>query len=222
MSLKSGRQTRWDQAKRTGYTGVFAAAARHFEGNCTKPAGAPEKLCSPSKVMRELPMSDITPVLQLMNSGDERAAERLIAIVYDELRALAAAKLAHERPGHTLQPTALVHEAWLQLGGEAQPEWQNRRHFFGAAAEAMRRVLITNARRRHAARRGAAAPHVALDGAGFEVSAPVPDEDLIRLHEALDGLAAEDPRKAELVKLRYFVGLSISDAADILGIGKRS
>ena len=167
-------------------------------------------------------MNDITPMLHLMNAGDTRAAERLIEIVYDELRVLAAAKLAHERAGHTLQPTALVHEAWLRLGGEAQPEWQNRRHFFAAAAEAMRRVLITNARRRHAARRGAAAPHVPLDGTGFEISAPVPDDDLIRLHEALDRLAAEDSRKAELVKLRYFVGLSIKDAAEILGISKRS
>lgn len=167
-------------------------------------------------------MSDITSMLELMNSGDQRAAERLVAIVYDELRTLAAAKLAHERQGHTLQPTALVHEAWLRLGGEDQPAWQNRRHFFAAAAEAMRRVLITNARRRHAARRGAAAPHVALDGTGMEIAAPVPDEDLIRLHEALDRLAIEDPRKAELVKLRYFVGLSITDAAEVLGIGKRS
>jgi len=121
-----------------------------------------------------------------------------------------------------LQPTALVHEAWLRLGGETQPVWQNRAHFFAAAAEAMRRVLITNARRRHAARRGAAAPHVPLDGTGLEIAAPVPDDDLIRLHEALDRLAIEDPRKAELVKLRYFVGLSITDAAEVLGIGKRS
>jgi RNA polymerase sigma factor (TIGR02999 family) len=167
-------------------------------------------------------MSDITPMLELINSGDERAAERLISIVYDELRALAAAKLAHERQGHTLQPTALVHEAWLRLGGQTQPAWQNRRHFFAAAAEAMRRVLIANARRRNAARRGAAAMHVALDGTGLEIAAPAPDEDLIRLHEALDRLAVEDPRKAELVKLRYFVGLSIKDAAEVLGIGKRS
>ncbi len=167
-------------------------------------------------------MSDITPVLQSMSSGDERAAERLIEIVYDELRAMAAAKLARERPGHTLQPTALVHEAWLHLGGGSQPSWQNRRHFFAAAAEAMRRVLITNARRRHAARRGAAAPHIALDGSGLEIAAPVPDEDLLQLHEALDRLAIEDSQKAELVKLRYFVGLSIKDAAEVLGIGKRS
>lgn len=157
-----------------------------------------------------------------MDSGDARAAERLLAIVYDELRQLAAAKMARERPGHTLQPTALVHEAWLQLGGDAQPGWQNRKHFFAAAAEAMRRVLITSARRRHAARRGAAAEHVDLEAPGLEVAAPVPDDDLLRVHEALDHLAAEDPRKAELVKLRYFVGLSIKDAAEVLGIAKRS
>ena len=167
-------------------------------------------------------MSDITTLLRLMSSGDAQAAERLLAIAYDELRMLAAAKMAHERPGHTLQPTALVHEAWLRLGGDAQPAWQNRRHFFAAAAEAMRRVLITNARRRHAARRGAAATHVDIDAPGMNVAAPVPDEDLLRVHEALDALAAEDARKAELVKLRYFVGLSLEDAADVLGISKRS
>ena len=167
-------------------------------------------------------MGDITTALRLMSSGDARAAERLLAIVYDELHGLAAAKMAQERPGHTLQATALVHEAWLRLGGDSQPAWQNRRHFFAAAAEAMRRVLITNARRRHAARRGAAAEHVDIDGPELNVVAPVPDEDLLRVHEALDGLAAEDPRKAELVKLRYFVGLSIEDAADVLGISKRS
>src|SRR5690606_10166818 len=117
-------------------------------------------------------------------------------------------------------PTALVHEAWLQLGGDAQPAWQNRKHFFAAAAEAMRRVLIANARRRHAARRGAAAEHLDVDATGMDVAAPVPDEDLLRVHEALDRLAAEDPRKAELVKLRYFVGLSVKDAAEVLGIAK--
>ncbi|MEO7797634.1 MAG: ECF-type sigma factor, partial [Opitutaceae bacterium] len=153
-----------------------------------------------------------------MSAGDVRAAERLLAIVYDELRMLAAAKMRRERPGHTLQPTALVHEAWLRLGGDSQPAWQNRQHFFAAAAEAMRRVLITNARRRHAARRGAAAEHIDIDGPGVEMASPVPDDDLLQVHEALDRLGAEDTRKAELVKLRYFVGLSIEDAADILGI----
>jgi RNA polymerase sigma factor (TIGR02999 family) len=202
----------------------FAAAARPSEENRANPHASRINFASgrAQSHVGLTRMSDITPMLQSMSAGDERAAERLISFVYDELRALAAAKLARERPGHTLQPTALVHEAWLRLGGEAQPAWQNRRHFFAAAAEAMRRVLIENARRRHAARRGSAAPHVALDGTGLEVAAPVPDEDLIRLHEVLDRLAIEDSRKAELVKLRYFVGLSIKDVADVLGISKRS
>src|SRR5688572_8397955 len=134
-----------------------------------------------------------------MESGEPRAAEQLLALVYGELRRLAAAKMARKRPGHTLQPTALVHEAWLRLGGNAQPPWQNRRHFFGAAAEAMRRVLIGNARRKHAARRGVDVQHLDLDAPEIEIIAPVADEDLLRVHEALDLLAVEDPRKAELV-----------------------
>lgn len=167
-------------------------------------------------------MDDITGALREMATGDARAAERLLAIVYDELRRLAAAKMARERPGHTLQPTALVHEAWLHLGGDNQPAWNSRRHFFCAAAEAMRRVLIENARRKHAARRGAAAEHVDIDDPANAIAAPVPDHDLLLVHEALDHLAAEDPRKAELVKLHYFVGLSLDDAAEVLGISPRT
>ena len=157
-----------------------------------------------------------------MESGEPRAAEQLLAQVYNELRRLAAAKMARERPGHTLQPTALVHEAWLRLGGDAQPAWQTRRHFFGAAAEAMRRVLIGNARRKHAARRGVDAQHVDIDSPEIEVAAPVEDVELLRVHDALDRLAEEDPRKAELVKLRYFVGMSIEEAAEALGISDRT
>src|SRR3954465_2578309 len=131
-------------------------------------------------------MGEITLILQRVTQGEADASAELMRCVYGELRQLAAAKMGRESAAsHTLQPTALVHEAWLRLGGDAQPAWENRRHFFAAAAEAMRRVLITNARRRHAARRGASAPHVALDGTGLEIAAPVPDEDLIRLHEAL-------------------------------------
>ena len=167
-------------------------------------------------------MDNITQVLRAMEAGEPRAAERLFAVVYDELRQLAAAKMARERPGHTLQPTALVHEAWLRLGGDAQPAWQNRRHFFGAAAEAMRRVLIGNARRKHSARRGADVEHIAIDVEEIAVAAPVQEEDLLRVHEALDRLAAEDARKAELVKLRYFVGMSIEEAASVLGISERT
>jgi RNA polymerase sigma factor (TIGR02999 family) len=159
-----------------------------------------------------------------MESGDPRAADQLLALVYDddELRRLAAAKMAGERAGHTLQPTALVHEAWLRLGGDAQPAWQNRRHFFGAAAEAMRRVLIGNARRKHAARRGVDAQHLDIESPEIEIVTPVEDVELLRVHEALDRLAVEDPRKAELVKLRYFVGMSIEEAAEALGISDRT
>ncbi len=157
-----------------------------------------------------------------MENGDSQAAEQLLALVYDELRQLAAAKMARERPGHTLQPTALVHEAWLRLGGDAQPAWQNRRHFFGAAAEAMRRVLIANARRKHAARRGADVQHVDFDDGEVALVTPVAGEELLQVHEALDRLAAEDPRKAELVKLRYFAGMSIEEAAEVLGISDRT
>ena len=167
-------------------------------------------------------MKDITQALRAMESGEPRAAEQLLALVYNELRQLAAAKMARERPGHTLQPTALVHEAWLRLGGDAQPAWQNRRHFFGAAAEAMRRVLIGNARRKHAARRGDDAQHVDIDSTEIAVAAPVEDVELLRVHDALDRLAEEDPRKAELVKLRYFVGMSIEEAAEALGISDRT
>ena len=157
-----------------------------------------------------------------MESGSPQAAEELLALVYDELRRLAAAKMAHERPGHTLQPTALVHEAWLRLGGDAQPVWQNRRHFFGAAAEAMRRVLIGNARRKHAARRGLDVQHLNLDAPDIEIVSPVEDEELLRVHDALERLTVEDSRKAELVKLRYFAGMSIEEAAEALGISDRT
>lgn len=157
-----------------------------------------------------------------MEAGDSHGAEQLLMLVYDELRRLAAAKMGRERSGHTLQPTALVHEAWLRLGGDAQPGWQNRRHFFGAAAEAMRRVLIGNARRKQAARRGDNAEHIDIDSPEIEITSPVHNEDLLRVHEALDCLAAEDPRKAELVKLRYFAGMSIEEAAAILGISDRT
>ena len=157
-----------------------------------------------------------------MGEGKSQAADQLLALVYDELHRLAAAKMACERPGHTLQPTALVHEAWLRLGCDAQPAWQNRRHFFGAAAEAMRRVLIGNARRKHAARRGLGAQHLDIDAPEIEIVTPVEDEELLRVHEALDRLAVEDPRKAELVKLRYFAGMSIEEAAEVLGISDRT
>lgn len=160
---------------------------------------------------------EVTRILERARQGDSQAAATLLPIVYEELRRLAAQKMSREAAGHTLQPTALVHEAWLRLGGEAAPAFQNRAHFFGAAAEAMRRILIERARRRRTAKRGAGVEILDLDG--LEISAPAADDDqLLALNEALEKFAAVDPRKAELVKLRYFVGLDFEETAAALGI----
>lgn len=159
-------------------------------------------------------MADITLLLGAIQRGEPEAAGALLAQVYAELRQLARAKMAREQAGHTLQPTALVHEAWLRLG---EQRFENRAHFFGAAAEAMRRILVERARRKLAAKNGAGAEHVDADD--VEIAAPTTKNDeLLAVHEALDALAAHDPRKAELVKLRYFAGLSIDEAAEVLGI----
>lgn len=169
-----------------------------------------------------MPGDDMTAVLRRVERGEEPPAERLLPLVYGELRKLAAAKMAREAPGVTLQATALVHEAWLRLGGDEQPAWENRAHFFSAAAEAMRRILIDGARRRRAARHGGGAEKVSADATGFEAAAPAEDDELVLLHEALGALAAHDPRKAELVKLNYFVGLTLEEAARVLGISTRT
>ena len=163
-------------------------------------------------------MSDVTLILQRIEQGDSRAADELLPLVYDELRRLAAQKMAHEAAGQTLQPSALVHEAWLRLGGEAQPRWQNRAHFFGAAAEAMRRILIDHARRRRALRHGGGQERLNVEDLELADASADGDDQLLAVHEALDRLAAEDPRKAELVKLRYFVGLTNEEAAQALGV----
>jgi RNA polymerase sigma factor (TIGR02999 family) len=165
-------------------------------------------------------MKDFTQLLSAVEQGDPKAAEDLLPLVYEELRRLAAWRLAQEQPGQTLQATALVHEAWLKLaGGEAERRWNDRTHFFAAAAEAMRRILVDNARRKRCARHGGELERVDL--AAIQVAAPVPDEDeLLAVHEALDELAALDPRKAELVKLRFFVGLNFAEAAEVLGISE--
>lgn len=166
---------------------------------------------------------EITQVLQRITEGDPQAAEQLLPLVYDELRRLAAAKMAHEMAGQTLQPTALVHEAWLRLGGDEQPAWANRAHFFAAAAESMRRILIDNVRRKRAARHGGGLAKVSANETAFDLASPVEDDDeLLLVNEALDALAAHDARKAELVKQRYFVGLTLEEAADVLGISHRT
>lgn len=163
-------------------------------------------------------MSDVTRILDAIQQGDPKAADQLLPLVYEELRKLAAARMANEAPGQTLQPTALVHEAWLRLGGAEGRAWDGRAHFFGAAAEAMRRILIENARRKSALRHGAGQPRLDVDQ--LEIAAPAPDDQMLAVDEALNRLAALDREKAELVKLRYFVGLTIEEAAQTLGISQ--
>ena len=163
---------------------------------------------------------DITVLLQRAESGDRAAAEALLARVYDELRRLAGARMKSESSAHTLQPTALVHEAWLRLGGDQQPAWNNRAHVFGAAAEAMRRILVEAARRKRAVRHGGADQRVDTLAAANELVAPESDAQILAVHEALDALAVHDARKAELVKLHYFAGLTLAEAADVLGVSE--
>jgi RNA polymerase sigma factor (TIGR02999 family) len=156
-------------------------------------------------------MSDVTRILNAIEHGDAQAANELLTLVYDELRRVAAHKMAHEAPGHTLQPTALVHEAWLHLGGDEQPNWKSRAHFFGAAAEAMRRILVDRAREKQALKRGGDLKRVDLDA--VELVSPMPDDELLALDEALDRLATVDTRAAQMVKLCFFVGLTQEEAA---------
>ncbi len=163
-------------------------------------------------------MSEVTRILTAIEQGDARSTDELLPVVYNELRRMAAHKMASEPAGHTLQPTALVHEAWLKLVDSPSQSWQNRAHFFGAAAEAMRRILIARARRKHTQRRGAGAAHVDVDE--LEIASPAPDDQLLALSDALDRFAAREPQQAELVKLRYFVGLKIEEAAEVLGISE--
>jgi RNA polymerase sigma factor (TIGR02999 family) len=162
-------------------------------------------------------VTEFTQILERVEKGDLKAADELLPMVYEELRRLAAQKMTREAAGHTLQPTALVHEAWMRLGGDDAPAFRNRAHFFGAAAEAMRRVLIDHARRRRADKRGAGVEVLPLEG--LEIAFPLADSDrLLALNEALEKLATVDKRKAQLVKLRYFAGLTFEEAAAALGI----
>jgi len=162
-------------------------------------------------------VSDVTRILDRVQQGDPKAAGELLPLVYAELRQLAAHKMAHEPAGHTLQPTALVHEAWLRLGADVQPAWKNRAHFFAAAAEAMRRILVERARRRTALKRGGGAEQVSLEAAEMP-TVVADDERLLAVDEVLEEFAAIHPRKAELVKLRYFAGMTFEEAASVLGI----
>jgi len=161
-------------------------------------------------------LSDVTRILESIEHGDPKAADELLPLVYGELRKLAASRMANEAPNQTLQPTALVHEAWLRLLGNTDKKWNGRAHFFGAAAEAMRRILVENARRKGAVRHGGG--QVRLDIQGIEISAAGMSEELLAVNDALERFAARDQQKAELVKLRYFAGLTTEEAAQVLGI----
>ena len=163
-------------------------------------------------------MTDVTRILNAIEQGDAKAADELLPLVYEELRRLAAQKMSHEPPGQTLQATALVHEAYIRLVGSEDQNWSGRTHFFAAAAEAMRRILIDNARRKQRLKRGGARQRVDLDK--VNITFEDPSTNIIALDEALAKLAEEDPVKADLVKLRYFAGLTIEQSAEILNISR--
>ena len=163
-------------------------------------------------------MSDVTRILNAIERGDAKAADELLPLVYEELRKLAAHRMANEAPGQTLQPTALVHEAWLRLVGSENPKFEGRAHFFGAAAEAMRRILIDRARRKRARRHGGGQRRVNVEE--VEIAADAEDDRVLAISDALDKFAARDKQKAELVKLRYFVGMTIEESAQVLGISE--
>ena len=167
------------------------------------------------------PLNDITQVLHAIEHGDPTAANELLPLVYEELRKLAAVRMANESAGHTLQPTALVHEAWLRLAGnDVQVAFANRAHFFAAAAEAMRRILIERARRKGAGKRGGDWQRIDLDK--VDIAAEADDDTLLLVDEALEKLAKEDAKAAEIAKLRFFGGLTLDEAAQVLGVTKRT
>jgi RNA polymerase sigma factor (TIGR02999 family) len=161
-------------------------------------------------------LNDLTRILRSITAGERQASTDLLPLVYEELRKLAASKMAREAPGQTLQPTALVHEAWLRLTAHEGAQWEGRAHFFGAAAEVMRRILIDSARRKQAERHGGARQRV--DILNIDLAAPAPDDQLLALDEALERFASLNKPKSELVKLRYYAGLTIEEAASTLGI----
>ena len=165
-------------------------------------------------------MSDVTQILSAIDEGDSQAADQLLPLVYEELRRLATSRMACEKPGQTLQATALVHEAWIKLAGSNRQQWRGRSHFFGAAAEAMRRILIDKARQKSSLKRGQPQSPEDLVESPVELTAPA--DEIVAVHDALDALSAEDSIAAQVVKLRYFVGLTIPEIAEALDISPRS
>lgn len=227
--IRPGVGSRWQEDR--GRPGLAQVAVGPFEGDIGQ-EGLGGGLALGFQTIRDLPgialfpwsrvtatrqaMSEVTRILERAQQGDRQAAEELLPLVYEELRTLAAQRMARESAGQTLQPTALVHEAWLKLTGSEGQHWNGRGHFFGAAAEAMRRILIDRARRRKRERHGHGLQRIDLDQ--IDVAIATDDETLLRLDEALGRLAAEDPQKARLVELRFFGGLAIPEAAEALGI----
>ncbi len=167
-------------------------------------------------------MSKVARILEGIAGGEAQAAEDLLPVVYQELRRLAAWHMSRERPGQTLQPTALVHEAWLRVQGEVDHRWDSQRHFFAAAAEAMRRILIDRARQKQALRHGGGLRRTELNLEDLPLAPGAPDQEMLEVHEALDALAVHDARKADLVKLRYFAGLSLEETAAALNLSVRT
>jgi len=165
-------------------------------------------------------MSEITRVLDAVARGEKQPSEDLLPLVYEELRRLARVRMANEATGHTLQPTALVHEAWLQLVGEGSRTWQSRAHFFGAASDAMRRILIDNARRKSRLKRGGNQVRVGLED--VDIAAPAPEDEVLQIDEALGKLEQEDPEQARIVVLKFFGGLTNKEVAETLGLGERT
>jgi RNA polymerase sigma factor (TIGR02999 family) len=165
-------------------------------------------------------MSEITQILQAVGRGEACASEELLPLVYQDLRRHAAVQMARESPGQTLQPTALLHEAWLRVVGHGQPQWQNRAHFFGAAAEAMRRILIENARRKSRLKRGG--DQVRVDADQIELAATTPDDKILLINDALERLQAEDPEKARVVVLKFFGGRTNQEVAEVLAVTERT
>jgi RNA polymerase sigma factor (TIGR02999 family) len=165
-------------------------------------------------------MSEVTLILEAIGRGENLATEELFPVVYEELRRMAAARMAQETPGQTLQPTALVHEAWLQLVGEGGRSWQNRAHFFGAAADAMRRILIDKARRKSRLKHGGGQSRLDIDD--LELAETTPDDNILLINDALERLEKEDPEQARVVVLKFFGGLTNLEVAESLGIAERS
>jgi RNA polymerase sigma factor (TIGR02999 family) len=165
-------------------------------------------------------MSDVTRILDAIQHGDPKAAQELLPLVYEELRRLARARMAAQPPGQTLQATALVHEAWLRLAGSDRQQWEGRGHFFAAAAEAMRHILVDRARRKKRMKHGGGRPAASVDE--IEIAATADDEKLLLVHEALEKLALEDPLRAEVVKLHFFVGLTHAESAEVLQISEKT